>query len=49
MSTLVNTSITRNQYVASANGERFLVNQPIGPPPSIVVVIDWPAGLRHGK
>jgi Tol biopolymer transport system component len=49
MSTLVNTSITRNQYVASADGQRFLVNQPIGPAASIVVVIDWPAGLPHGK
>jgi serine/threonine protein kinase/Tol biopolymer transport system component len=46
MSTLVNTSITRNQYVASADGQRFIVNQPIGDRTSIVVVSDWPAGLK---
>jgi hypothetical protein len=46
MSTLVNTSITRNQYVASADGQRFIVNQPIGNQASIVVVADWPAGLN---
>jgi hypothetical protein len=46
MSTLVNTSFTRNQYVASADGQRFLVNQPTGSPASIVVVVDWPAGLK---
>jgi hypothetical protein len=45
MSTLVNTSFTRNQYVASADGQRFLLNQPIGPPASIVVVMDWLASL----
>ena len=43
LSTLVNTSITRNQYVASGDGRRFLVNQPVGSPSSIVVVVDWPA------
>jgi hypothetical protein len=47
MSTLVNTSFTRNQYVASADGQRFLVNQAAGTPPSIVVVVDWPAGLKR--
>jgi eukaryotic-like serine/threonine-protein kinase len=46
MSTLVNTSFTRNQYVASADGQRFLVNQPTGSPAAIVVVVDWPAGLK---
>jgi Tol biopolymer transport system component len=49
MSTLVNTAITRNQYVASADGERFLVNEPVGPPPSIVVVLNWPAGLPEPR
>jgi serine/threonine protein kinase/Tol biopolymer transport system component len=49
MSTLVNTSFTRNQYVASADGQRFLVNQATGTPASIVVVVDWPAGLKHGQ
>jgi serine/threonine protein kinase/Tol biopolymer transport system component len=45
MSTLVNTSFTRNQYVASADGQRFLLNQPIGPQASIVVMMDWLASL----
>ena len=47
MSTLVNTSFTRNQYVASADGRRFLVNQPTGGPAAIVVVVDWVAGLKR--
>jgi Tol biopolymer transport system component len=47
MSTLVNTSFTRNQYVASGDGQRFLANQPTGEPASIVVVVNWPAGLKH--
>jgi Tol biopolymer transport system component len=45
MSTLVNTSFARNQYVVSRDGERFLLNQPIGEPGSIVVAVGWPAGL----
>ena len=47
LSTLVNTSITRNQYTASADGRRFLVNQPTGTSASIVVVVNWPAGLKN--
>jgi hypothetical protein len=47
MSTVVNTSFTRNQYVASADGQRFLVHQPIGEPAAIVVVINWPAALKN--
>jgi Tol biopolymer transport system component len=46
MSTLVNTSITRNQYEATANGQRFLVNQPVGPPAAIAVIVNWPIGLK---
>jgi hypothetical protein len=33
--------------VASADGQRFLVTQPIGQPSSIVVVVDWPAALKN--
>jgi hypothetical protein len=47
MSTLVNTSITRNQYVPSADGRRFLINQTAGTPDSITVVVDWPAALKN--
>jgi len=47
MSTLVNTSITRNQYVPSADGRHFLVNQAAGTPDSITVVVDWPAALKN--
>jgi hypothetical protein len=49
MSTLVNTSMTRNQYVPSADGQRFIVNQPVGDHTSIVVVADWPAGLNRSE
>jgi dipeptidyl aminopeptidase/acylaminoacyl peptidase len=49
MSTLVNTSFTRNQYVASADGQRFLINQPAGDPAAIVVAVDWPASLSHRR
>jgi serine/threonine protein kinase len=47
VSTVVNTNFNRNQYVASADGQRFLVNQPTGKPASIVVVVDWPAELKR--
>jgi serine/threonine protein kinase len=47
LSTLVNTSFVRNQYVVSVDGQRFLLNQPAGPSASIVVVVDWPAGLKN--
>jgi dipeptidyl aminopeptidase/acylaminoacyl peptidase len=40
LSTLVNTSFTRNQYAPAADGQRFLVNQPAGEPAAIVVVLD---------
>jgi serine/threonine protein kinase len=38
----------RNQYVVTGNGQRFLVNQPLRElsAAAIVVVINWPAGLR---
>ena len=45
MSTVVNNTLTRNQYVVTGDGQRFLVNQPAGSPPAIVVVVNWPAAL----
>lgn len=39
---------TRNQYVATSDGQRFLVNEPAGERSSAVtVVVDWPALLRR--
>jgi serine/threonine protein kinase/Tol biopolymer transport system component len=49
MSTVRNAGFTRNQYVPSADGQRFLITQPTGTPASIVVVVDWPAGLEGRK
>jgi serine/threonine protein kinase/Tol biopolymer transport system component len=49
MSNVLNPSYTRNQYVVSADGNRFLINQPAsgaGAPP-ITVVVNWPALLKR--
>jgi eukaryotic-like serine/threonine-protein kinase len=45
VSSLINPSYTRNQYVVSGDGQRFLVNEPLGRASlsSVVVVINWPA------
>jgi Tol biopolymer transport system component len=37
---------TRNQYVVSADGQRFLVNEPAGLPAPITVVVNWTAMLK---
>ena len=39
----------RNQYVASASGERFLLNQarPGAPPPPVTVLLNWTAALER--
>ncbi len=49
MSTVRNAVFTRNQYVPSADGQRFLITQPTGTPASIVVVVNWPAGLERRR
>jgi hypothetical protein len=38
----------RNQYVATADGQRFLINQHVGGTSSspITVVVNWTAGLK---
>jgi hypothetical protein len=46
MSTLRNSSIARNQYVVSADGQRFVINQPTGEPSAITVVVNWPSLLK---
>ena len=45
MSTVFNPWYTRNQYVVSADGTQFLINQPVpgASRPSIVVVVNWPS------
>jgi serine/threonine protein kinase/Tol biopolymer transport system component len=45
MSTLANPYFTRNQYVVSADGQRFLINQPTGQPAPITVIVNWPAAM----
>jgi eukaryotic-like serine/threonine-protein kinase len=48
MSVAFNPSYTRNQYMVSADGQRFLINQPpvSAPSPPITVVVNWPAALK---
>ena len=49
MATVLNPSYTRNQYVPSADGNRFLINQPASgaSAPAITVVVNWPALLTR--
>jgi serine/threonine protein kinase/Tol biopolymer transport system component len=49
MATVFDPSYTRNQYVVSADGNRFLINQPASGerPPPITVVVNWPALLKR--
>jgi serine/threonine protein kinase/Tol biopolymer transport system component len=46
MSTVMNTSMVRNQYVVTRDGQRFLINQPTGDPPAITVIVNWPSLLK---
>ena len=48
MSSIAIPAYTRNQYIVTADGQRFLINQPAeGASPSpITVVINWPAALK---
>jgi hypothetical protein len=47
MSVLTSSGYTRNQYVVTADGQRFLINQPpaAAPPSPITVVLNWQSGL----
>jgi hypothetical protein len=49
MSPAFNPTYTRNQYVVSKDGQRFLINQPPAgaPSPPITVVVNWPAMLKR--
>ena len=40
---------TRNQYVVTGDGERFLINQPVGETSSspITVVVNWTTALKR--
>jgi Tol biopolymer transport system component len=44
----VSTNVTRNQYVVSADGQRFLINQPAagGLSAPITLVVNWAVSLR---
>ena len=48
MSALTNSAYTRNQYVVTADGQRFLINQPPAEAPSspITVVLNWQSALE---
>jgi Tol biopolymer transport system component len=49
MSTIPNTSYTRNQYDVTADGQRFLINQPpaeVSPAP-ISVIVNWQAAMTR--
>ena len=47
VSALANSSYTRNQYVVTGDGQRFLINEPTGKGSlaAITVVVNWPATL----
>ncbi len=49
VSSLLSPGITRNQYVVTGDGQRFLINQPVGKPSlfAITVVIDWTRVLKR--
>jgi hypothetical protein len=44
----INTTYTRNQYVAAADGQRFLINQVAGPARTspVTVVVNWTSVLH---
>ena len=48
VSSNITPGITRNQYVVTGNGQRFLINQPVGKPSffAITVVVDWAGVLK---
>ena len=40
--------VSRNQYVVTADGQRFLINQGVGTSSApITVVVNWTAGLKQ--
>ena len=49
MSAVFNPTYTRNQYVVSADAQRFLINQtsPAALPSPITVVVNWQAALKR--
>lgn len=49
VSSNINSSYTRNQYVVTGNGPRFLINQPVGRTSlsAITVVVDWTGALKN--
>jgi hypothetical protein len=49
MSVLTSSGYTRNQYVVTGDGQRFLINEPptAAPPSPITVVLNWTAALKN--
>ena len=48
VSSNISSSYTRNQYVVTGDGQRFLLNQPLGRTSfsAVTVVVDWTAALK---
>jgi hypothetical protein len=49
LSTNWNGAYTRNQYVVSHDGQRFLLNEPTGNPSPITVVLNWTMLLEASR
>jgi serine/threonine protein kinase len=49
VSSLLSPGITRNQYLVTGDGQRFLINQPVGKSSlfAITVVVDWTQVLKR--
>ena len=49
VSSNISSSYTRNQYVVTGDGQRFLINQPVGKTSfsAVTVVVDWTAALKN--
>ncbi len=49
VSSNITSSYTRNQYIVTGDGQRFLVNEPVGKTSfsAVTVVVDWTAALKN--
>ncbi len=49
VSSNITSSYTRNQYIVTGDGQRFLINEPVGRTSfsAVTVVVDWIAALKN--
>jgi eukaryotic-like serine/threonine-protein kinase len=49
VSSNITSSYTRNQYIVTGDGQRFLVNEPVGKTSfsAVTVIVDWVAALKN--